>query len=89
MNLSLNPEMQRYVEEKVRSGEYASPEQVLEAGLVALKQQDSFGDFAPGELDELLAEGERSIEREGTIPASEVFEQMRRRSEQRRTGKTG
>jgi putative addiction module CopG family antidote len=90
MNLSLKPEMLRYVQEKVQSGRYASAEDVLEAGLEALRQQDAFGNFAPGELDELLSEGERSIEREGTVPAGEVFDELRRRSNQRRgSGKKG
>ena len=60
MQLSLPPEIQRLIEERVRSGRYQSPEDVVAAAVANLDQQESAGDFAPGELDELLAEGERS-----------------------------
>jgi hypothetical protein len=46
-----------------------------------------FGDFAEGELDKLLAEGERSIEEEGTIDAEEAFRQRQIRRMQRREGR--
>lgn len=88
MNLSLRSDAKRYVEEKVRTGQYASAEAVIEAGLAALRQQEMFGDFEAGELDELLAEGERSIKEDGTVPAAEVFEGLRRRSGGRR-GRSG
>jgi hypothetical protein len=45
-------------------------------------------DLAPGELDELLDEAERSIEREGTIPAEEFFREMEQVSLDYRRGKT-
>ncbi len=47
MTLSLNPELQRFVDEKVKAGEYASAAQVVEAGLARLML-----DPPPEELDE-------------------------------------
>ena len=88
MNLSLKSDAKRCVEEKVRTGQYASAEAVIEAGLAALRQQEMFGDFQEGELDALLEEGERSIREKGTVPAAEVFEGLRRRSGGRR-GRSG
>lgn len=61
MNVTIRPDIQAFVDEKIRSGQYATPEDVIRAGLVALQQHESFGDFVPGELDELIAEGERSL----------------------------
>ena len=84
MNMSLRPEVQRFVEERLRSGQYATAEDVVEAGLTALKQQEAAGEFVAGEWDKLLEQGERSIEREGTIDAGEVFAELRRRNDQRR-----
>lgn len=56
MKLVLNPEVQKLIAERVESGKYASPEDVIAAALVVLDQQERFGDFAPGELSALLAE---------------------------------
>ena len=60
MNLSLSSEAQKLIDERVKSGKYASPEEVVLAALHALESDERGGDFAPGEWDELLAQGERS-----------------------------
>lgn len=86
MNLSLKPSTRRFIEQKLKSGRYASAEELLEAGLVALQQQEAVGDFEPGELDTLIAEGEASIKREGVVDASKVFGELRRRSQRQRRG---
>jgi putative addiction module CopG family antidote len=87
MNLSLKPALRQFVEGKLKSGEYASAEDVVEAGLAALRQQENWGKFEAGELDRLLAEGERSIRREGTVEAERVFAELRRRSRERKRGR--
>ena len=83
MNLSLDPEMQRLIDERVKSGRYATPEDVVAAALLTLDQQEWFGDFDQGELDELLAAGERSITQDGMLDGGEAF-RIRR---ERRAGK--
>ena len=80
MNLSLGQEIQKLIDERVQSGRYATPEDVIAAALRTLDQQERSGDFGPGELDDLLAEGEASIAQEGTLDGAEAF---RRRSERR------
>ena len=60
MELSLNTKAQKLISDRVNSGKYASPEDVVTAALVALTHEEDFGDFAPGELDALIAEGEAS-----------------------------
>jgi len=37
MNLSIDSEMQKYIEEKVAADEYATPKDVLQAALAALQ----------------------------------------------------
>lgn len=59
MNLSLPPQTQKLIEERVRSGKYLSPEDVVAAALAQLDQQEQSGDFDVSELDQLLLEGER------------------------------
>ncbi len=73
MNLSLDPKLQKLIEERVNSGQYASAEDVVTAALLTLDQQERFGDFSPPELNELLAEGERSIREDGTLDGDEAF----------------
>jgi putative addiction module CopG family antidote len=84
MNWSLKPEIRKSIERKVRSGAYKSADDVVLAGLAALEQQEQFGSFAAGELDELIAPGEQSIKGSKGIPASKVFKELRERSRQRR-----
>jgi antitoxin ParD1/3/4 len=73
MNLSLSPDVQKLINEQVNSGRYSSPEDVVAAAIMALDQQEHFGDFEAGELDTLLAEGEQSIEQDGTLAGDEAF----------------
>ena len=83
MKLSLSDDVQKLIEQRVRSGKYATPEDVVAAALITLEQQEQLGDFQPGELDELLADGERSVEQEGTLDGAEAFERRRERRAQR------
>jgi Arc/MetJ-type ribon-helix-helix transcriptional regulator len=85
MILSLNPDAQKRIAEWVNSGKYSSPEDVVVAALLALDQQERFGDFDAGELDNLLAEGERSIALEGTLDGGEAFRQRRQRRAEKRS----
>jgi putative addiction module CopG family antidote len=86
MNVTLSPDIQKLIEERMKAGGYKSPEEVIRAGLESLRQGETHGDFEPGELNELLAQGERSIEERGVVPAETLFAELRRRSEQRRGG---
>lgn len=86
MILSLKPDVQKLIEEQVSSGKYSTPEDVVAAAIMALDQQEQFGDFEVGELDTLLAEGERSIEQEGTLDGHEAFQlRCQRRAQQRKS----
>lgn len=74
MILSLKPAVQQLIEEQVTSGKFSSPEDVVAAAVMALEQREQFGDFETGELDDLLAEGERSVEQDGTLDGDEAFQ---------------
>jgi putative addiction module CopG family antidote len=60
MKLALSNEMKKLIEDRVKSGKYASPQDVVLAALGALESEEQAGDFGPDELDELLVEGEKS-----------------------------
>jgi antitoxin ParD1/3/4 len=82
MNLSLTPDVQRLIDERVNSGRYSRAEDVVAAAIKALDQQEQFGGFEAGELDDLLAEGERSIEQKGALDGEEAFQLRRERRAQ-------
>ncbi len=84
MNLSVNPDVQKLIDERVDSGRYASPEEVVEAAVLALDQLESFGNVEAGELDCLQAEGEQSIEQEGTLDGDDALRLRTERRAQRR-----
>lgn len=61
MMLSLGVDTQKLIDERVRSGKYATAEEVVTAALHALEQDEhAAGEFGPGEWDALLEEGEAS-----------------------------
>lgn len=61
MNLSLTADVQKLIEQRMLSGKYATPEDVVAAALITLEQQEQFGDFQPGEgnyrLDSRMSSG--------------------------------
>lgn len=86
MILSLKPDVQKLIDERVASGKYSSAEDVVAAAIITLDQKEQFGDFDPGELVNLLSEGERNIEREGTLDGDEAFRlRCERRAQKRRS----
>ena len=80
MAISLNPETQRMIEERMKQRGYASPDDMVRAGLALLDRQTDTGDFAPGELDRLIAQAEAEFERGEGINADEVFAGIREMS---------
>ena len=60
MILSLSDEAEKLIDQRMKSGKYASPEEVVTAALHVLESHESAGEFEPGEWDKLLAEGEQS-----------------------------
>jgi putative addiction module CopG family antidote len=80
MSVTLTPELEKYIDDQVKAGRYGSPEELLSAAILQLKQSEQVGAFAPGELDGLLAEGEADIGRGDTVDAEQVREHFRRRA---------
>ncbi len=75
MQIVLTPEMERLIDDKVRSGDYSSASEVVEAALRLLQQEEE-------DLEELRREVQLGIEsgkREPLIPGNEVAARMRAR----------
>jgi Arc/MetJ-type ribon-helix-helix transcriptional regulator len=78
MNVALNPELERFIEEQVKAGRFVSPAVVLEAGLARL-MLDPLSD----ELDEedlvAIEESEEQIARGEDLDWTEVSAKLRRK----------
>ena len=83
MNVSLRPEIAKRVNQRVKSGKFASPEEVVTAAILALDQQEQLGEFEPGELNRLLAEGEENIEKHGALDGERAYINRRARRRKR------
>jgi putative addiction module CopG family antidote len=88
MTVKLDSKSKRMVEDHIRGGKYSSAEDVVRAGLAALRQQERVGEFVAGELDELIAEGEKSLRNGKARPARKVFRELQQRTPQRRSRKS-
>ena len=78
MSQYLNATSRTLIEERMKRGGYASPDELAAAALASLDQHECFGDFEPGELARLLAEGETSGE---FFDGDEALAARRRRRE--------
>jgi putative addiction module CopG family antidote len=72
MKLSLDASTELLIAERLKSGRYASAEDVVTAALHALEQDETGFDFQPGELDRLIAEGEASETLDGHAVLDEI-----------------
>jgi Arc/MetJ-type ribon-helix-helix transcriptional regulator len=86
MTISLRPDLQRIVDEKVSAGAYASAEDLVRAALDHFLRQED--DFAPGELEKLPASGKADIEHGRVIAGKAVFDEIRATIAARRGGTT-
>ena len=62
MNVSLHPDLEKLVEQKVKSGQYQSSDEVLNDAVQLLREWD----LSVAEIDDLLEEGLRSESSEMT-----------------------
>ena len=62
MHVAITPAIQKLIQRRMKSGHYATPEDVLTAALNSLAQDEAANEFEAGELDQLLADGENSGE---------------------------
>lgn len=89
MNVSLTPELEKFVEKEVSSGLYQTASEVVRAGLRRLKEdQEARLPVAPSTIEELESQLLRSVERldrgEG-IGGEESLRRIRRKMKQSRS----
>jgi antitoxin ParD1/3/4 len=84
VNISLTPQQEAKVRERVASGEYTSVSEVMRAALRLLDQQDKLREIRLQDLREEVKAGIRQAEQGEVIPADDaVFEDIKKRGRQR------
>lgn len=83
MKLEVGPEIEELIEEYLKQGAYATPEEVVLAGLISLKANDESADEDSDEMDEetiaAIEESEAQFDRGEGRPFREVAEELRRK----------
>ncbi|MBC8143936.1 MAG: type II toxin-antitoxin system ParD family antitoxin [bacterium] len=81
MNVSLTPELRKFVESEVESGFYQTASEVIRAGLRSLKK-DKMAPSAPrslAELEKSLLESVDRLDRGKGVDGEEAYQRIRRK----------
>jgi antitoxin ParD1/3/4 len=81
MNISLTPELEKFVQDKVASGRYHSTSEVISEGLRLLEEQERLREVKLAALREDIQKGLASG---SAIPGEQVFEELRTKAKQRK-----
>ncbi len=84
MNVSLTPELEKFVSAKVESGRYNSASEVVREALRLLEEHDETRARQIAEFNEELVRRLAALDRGGKISPAEALAKLRRKSEQRR-----
>jgi antitoxin ParD1/3/4 len=80
MNVSLTPEFETFVDEKLKSGSYSSASEVVRAGLRLLQEQDAEHAARLEALRRDVRLGRAQLKRGEGTPGVEVFKRLRKKS---------
>ena len=84
MNVSLTPQLEKFVSAKVESGRYNSASEVVREALRLLEEHDSARAAQLAEFNEELGRRLTSLDRGETVDPSAARARLQRKSEQRR-----
>jgi antitoxin ParD1/3/4 len=79
MNISLTPELEQMVDDKVKSGRYASASEVIREGLRLLEEQEQFKQHKLAQVRQKIDRGIQQLDCGEGIPGSEARGRLRRR----------
>lgn len=80
MNISMNERNVERIQSKVDSGRYSSVDDVLDSALGLLDERDQALERELAEMHESVRRGTEQADAGQVVPASEVFEELRRRN---------
>jgi antitoxin ParD1/3/4 len=78
MNISLTPELEQLVDDKVRSGRYASASEVIREGLRLLEEREQLKQQRLNEVRRKIDRGIEQLDRGEGIPGPEARARLRR-----------
>jgi antitoxin ParD1/3/4 len=81
MDVSLTPELEKLLSEKVKSGLYQSPSEMIREGLRLLEERDRLYQVR---LADLRREIKKGIESGPSVPGSQVFRELRAKAGRQR-----
>lgn len=84
MDVSLTPEIEKLLSEKVKSGLYQSPSEMIREGLRLLEERDRLYQVR---LADLRSEIKKGIESGASVPGAQVFRELRAKARRRRQSK--
>jgi antitoxin ParD1/3/4 len=84
MNVSLTPELEKFVSGKVESGRYNSASEVVREALRLLEEHDSARAAQLAEFNGELGRRLAALDASETVTSAEGHSRLQRRSEQRR-----
>jgi antitoxin ParD1/3/4 len=79
MNISLTPELERLVDERVKTGRYASASEVIREGLRLLEEQEQLKQQRLTAVREKIDRGLAQLDKGQGIPGSEARARLKRR----------
>lgn len=78
MNVILKPEIEKLVEEEVKSGRSTDPNEFLNKAVYHYVLARDLGEeYTPEEIDRLIAQGLDDIDHADTVDGDEAFRQLR------------
>jgi antitoxin ParD1/3/4 len=87
LNVSLTPELEKFVQSRVASGRYQTASEVIREGLRLLEEREQQRDAALKELRAKLRRGIEQADKGELIDGDAVHEKVRRLSARRRAEK--
>ena len=88
MNISITPELEKFVKSEVKTGLYQSVSEVIRAALRRLKEDKErkprFMVSSKAELEDKLLEGIAELDRGEGLPGAQVFAEIKAHSVRRR-----
>ena len=85
MNVSLTPEFETFVVDKLKSGTFSSASEVVRAGLRLLQERDAEHAARLEALRQDVRLGRAQLGRGEGAPGAEVFQRLRKKSQARRS----
>jgi antitoxin ParD1/3/4 len=84
VNVSLTPELENLVHEKVASGLYLSASEVVREALRLLQERDQLRELQRAELRKQVAEGLQQLDHGEAVAGHQVFEEIKEKSRKKR-----